>query len=77
MTTENLSGINWNKDFFQLSQKFYRSMLWNLTNDSANDVNEINDWVRRNTDYKIKKILDQLDSDVQMVLVNAVYFHCK
>ncbi|XP_077177090.1 plasma protease C1 inhibitor isoform X2 [Paroedura picta] len=70
-------GLIWNHDFVQLSEKFYRTVLWSLTNDSVNDVNEINDWVRRNTDYKIRKLLDQLDPDVQMVLVNAVYFHSK
>ncbi|XP_015279847.1 PREDICTED: plasma protease C1 inhibitor, partial [Gekko japonicus] len=70
-------GVNWNSDFYRLSQKFYRSVLRSLTNDSAHDVNEINDWVRRNTEHKIKRLLDQLDSDVQMVLVNAVYFHSK
>ncbi|XP_060118655.1 plasma protease C1 inhibitor isoform X2 [Heteronotia binoei] len=69
--------LTWNSDFYQLSQKFYRTVLRSLTNDSASDVNEINDWVRRNTNYKIKKLLDQLDSDVQIVLVNAVYFHSK
>lgn len=70
-------GLTWNKDFYELSQKFYRNVLRSLSNDSVSDVNEINDWVRSNTDYKIKRLLDQLDSDVQMVLVNAVYFHSK
>uniref|UniRef100_A0ACB8G2I0 Uncharacterized protein n=2 Tax=Sphaerodactylus townsendi TaxID=933632 RepID=A0ACB8G2I0_9SAUR len=66
-----------NDDFNKLSQKFYRSMIWNLTNDRVNNVNAINSWVRKSTQNKIKKLLDQVDSDVQMVLVNAVYFHSK
>ncbi|XP_054827091.1 plasma protease C1 inhibitor [Eublepharis macularius] len=70
-------ALSWNNDFYQLSQKFYRSMLRNLTNDPANDVNEINNWVGRNTDHKIKKLLDDLDSEVKMVLVNGVHFHSK
>nr|XP_056706796.1 plasma protease C1 inhibitor [Euleptes europaea] len=70
-------ALTWNNDFYQLSQKFYRSLLRSLSNDSVYDVNEINNWVSRNTDNKIKKLLDHLDSDVQMVLVNAVYFQSK
>jgi serine protease inhibitor len=37
-------------------------------------VQEINQWVSRQTEERIPKILDQLDADSLLVILNAVYF---
>ncbi|XP_062972962.1 plasma protease C1 inhibitor isoform X2 [Elgaria multicarinata webbii] len=64
-------------DFLNQSEMFYKTKFAPLTKNSNQDVVEINAWVNKNTNYKIKKLLDDLDPDVQMVLLNAVYFHSK
>jgi serpin B len=37
-------------------------------------VNELNNWVKENTEQKITKIIDQIDPQQVMFLVNAIYF---
>ena len=37
-------------------------------------ADQVNNWCYEKTHGKIKKILDKLDSDIQMLLLNAVYF---
>jgi serpin B len=37
-------------------------------------VNEINDWVDKRTEGKIKKIIQQLSPELVMLLINAIYF---
>ncbi|KAJ6652601.1 hypothetical protein lerEdw1_011253 [Lerista edwardsae] len=69
--------LNLNDEFRSLSDKFYQSKIRHLTNDSHQDVMDINAWVSKNTDHKIKKLLDDLEPDVQMVLLNAVFLRAK
>lgn len=38
------------------------------------DLEQVNDWVRRKTEGKIDRILNELDPDSAAVLLNAVYF---
>jgi serpin B len=38
------------------------------------DIGAVNNWVRRKTEGKIEKILNELDPDAAAVLLNAVYF---
>ncbi|XP_061465623.1 plasma protease C1 inhibitor isoform X2 [Rhineura floridana] len=64
-------------DFLNLTQSFYQTKLAHITNNSNQAVLDINAWVSKVTNGKIKTLVDELDSDVQMVLLNAVYFHSK
>ncbi|XP_033014072.1 plasma protease C1 inhibitor isoform X1 [Lacerta agilis] len=64
-------------DFRNLTRMFYKTKLAHLTNNSNQDVTDINSWVSQNTNKKIKKIVNELDSDAKMILLNAVYFHSK
>lgn len=64
-------------DFRNLSKAYYQTELLPLTNNSHQAVLDINAWVSRHTGGKIKKLLDDMDPDAQMVLLNAVYFHSK
>lgn len=71
------SALKLESDFRNLSKVYYQTELVPLTNNSDQAVVDINAWVSKHTDGKIKKLLDSLDPDVQMVLLNAVYFHAK
>ncbi|KAJ7344175.1 hypothetical protein JRQ81_000125 [Phrynocephalus forsythii] len=64
-------------DFRNLSKEYYQTELLPLTNNTNQALLDINAWVSRHTGEKIKKLLDDLDPDEQMVLLNAVYFHSK
>lgn len=68
-----LIALTLNDEFRSLSDKFYQTKIQHLTNDSRQDVIDINAWVSKNTDHKIKKLLEDLEPDVQMVLLNAVF----
>lgn len=63
---------NWwfKKDFLDLTQEYYDAAINPLTT-----ADEINKWVRNNTNNKIKEIVSDSDlNNVRMVLTNAVYF---
>ncbi|XP_077789146.1 plasma protease C1 inhibitor isoform X3 [Podarcis muralis] len=64
-------------DFRNLTRMFYKTKLAHLTNNSNQDVADINSWVSQSTNKKIKKIVNELDSDAKMILLNAVYFYSK
>ncbi|XP_070787346.1 plasma protease C1 inhibitor isoform X2 [Pituophis catenifer annectens] len=63
--------------FHNLTSTFYQTKLKLLSNNTYQAVTDINSWVSERTGNKIKKLLDDLDPDTQMVLLNAVYFHSK
>ncbi|XP_058052646.1 plasma protease C1 inhibitor isoform X2 [Ahaetulla prasina] len=63
--------------FHNLTSTFYQTNLKPLSNNTYQAVTDINSWVSERTGNKIKKLLDDLDPDTQMVLLNAVYFHSK
>jgi serine protease inhibitor len=62
-----------NQSFTGALSKNYESDLYARPFD-ATTVNEINSWVSKETNGKITKIIDQIDSDNVMFLINAIYF---
>nr|XP_034980636.1 plasma protease C1 inhibitor isoform X2 [Zootoca vivipara] len=70
-------GLPLENDFRNLTRMFYKTKMAHLTNNSNQDVTDINSWVSQSTNKKIKKIVNELDSDAKMILLNAVYFHSK
>jgi serpin B len=38
-------------------------------------VKQVNDWCRKHTNGKITKLIDSLSPDIQIVLLNAIYFY--
>ena len=38
-------------------------------------VEQVNDWCRKHTNGKITKLIDSLSPDIQIVLLNAIYFY--
>ncbi|XP_060737046.1 plasma protease C1 inhibitor [Tachysurus vachellii] len=60
--------------FINQTQEFYDSVPQKLTNDSAANVKLINTWVADKTQNRITELVDSLDSSVNIILLNAVYF---
>jgi serpin B len=57
------------RQYAALLEADYRAQVFRDAN-----LDEINRWVARQTEGKIERILDQIDSDTAAVILNAVYF---
>lgn len=65
-----------NRDFLQKNADYYGASIYKATfNDSARD--DINLWVKQNTDGMIDKIIDNIPEDAVMYLVNALAFEAE
>jgi len=62
--------------FLTMGKNYYQAQVTGASFD-ASTVEEVNDWVSRNTHEKIKTILQRIDPADVMYLVNAVYFKGK
>lgn len=63
--------------FVNASRSLYGSSPRVLGNDSNDNLDLINTWVAEKTNHRIKQILDNLPSDTQFVLLNAIYLSAK
>ncbi|XP_074812941.1 plasma protease C1 inhibitor isoform X2 [Natator depressus] len=70
-------GLPLNEAFLNQSLRFYNSQPQELSGNKTQDLKLINKWVRDVTKNKIKRLLKELEPDVQLVLLNAVYFQSK
>jgi len=61
------------KDFLQKNADYYKAAAFKSAFDDRM-VNEINDWVKKNTDGLIDKILEQIPGDAVMYLINTLLF---
>lgn len=62
-----------NNDFLQKNADYYGAdMYTSLFNEKT--CNDINSWVKQNTDKMIPEILDEISADAVMYLVNALAF---
>ena len=59
-------------NFIQIAKDNYLSVIQPL-----NNIKQINKWCDNKTHGKIKKIIDKLESNVYMIILNAVYFKGK
>ena len=64
------------QQFLDTCSKTYRASVFRAPFDETT-VRDINTWVSNNTDGMIKEFVRQLESDVQLMLVNAVLFDQK
>lgn len=72
----NVDGFNVNKDFLYNNSAYHNAEAFEGEfNDKT--VQEINNWVRKNTDGMIEKIIDNLDERAVMCLINALLFDAK
>ena len=69
--------INFNPDFLQTTEDFYKATVTNLDFSDPSAVNAINDWVKQSTNGKIDRIVQQINPDDVMFLINAIYFKGK
>lgn len=61
------------KDFLQKNADYYKAAAFKSAFDDRT-VNEINVWVKKNTDGLIDKILEQIPGDAVMYLINTLLF---
>ncbi len=63
------------EEFVTVNEEYYDAKVSGLDFSSPATLNTINGWVNEKTRGKIPTILDQIDPDLRMVLLNAVYFN--
>ena len=68
-------GFKANKDFLQTNADYYSAYIRSLdfTQKSAPDT--INRWVKEATNDKIDKIVGEINDDLVMYIINAIYFN--
>ena len=60
--------------FLQRNTHFFGAEVSTLDFTDPNTLTTINQWVNTNTNGKITKILDEIDPDMVLFLINAIYF---
>jgi serpin B len=62
-------------DFISVNRDFYNAEVNSLNFEDPDAKDIINNWVADNTNNKIKEVVNQVDADVIMYLINAIYFN--
>jgi serine protease inhibitor len=62
------------QDFLERVQSHYNASIHGLDFLDPASVNTINQWVNENTEGLIEKIIDEIDDEIVMYLINALYF---
>ena len=65
-----------NRDFLQVNADYYDAAIYQAEFDQET-LNDVNNWVKGNTEGMIPKILDRIDPNDVMYLINAVCFEAK
>lgn len=66
--------FQFNKKFLNDNQHYYNALVSAQDFNNPNTVNIINDWVKQKTRNKITSIINQIDPEIIMILLNAIYF---
>ena len=64
-----------NKDFLHTNADYYSAAIQKLDFSRTSAVDTINKWVKDATNDKIDKIVEEIEDDVVMYLINAIYFN--
>jgi serine protease inhibitor len=67
-------GFDFEQDFIDLNKTYFDAEVTGLDFTDPETVAVINAWVDENTNGKIEEIVDQIDPNVVMYLINAIYF---
>lgn len=65
------------QDYRKTVQNKYSSEVYSKDFSQRSFIGDVNRWCSKNTNGKIPSILDSVDPDMQMLLLNAVYFYDK
>ena len=65
------------QDYKKTVQNKYSSEVYNKDFSQRSFITDVNRWCSRNTNGKIPSILESVEPDMQMLLLNAVYFYDK
>jgi serine protease inhibitor len=68
-------GKPFDSDFMKTNQAFYDAKVSELNFSSPKAPDTINDWVNKNTNGKIPKMIESIDAMEVLILMNAVYFN--
>lgn len=68
------NGFSVEQSFVDATKNYFDAEVAALDFASPEAVNTINDWVKRSTNDKIDKIVDEIPRDLVMYLINAIYF---
>lgn len=68
------AGLPFKPDFMARNKEFYGAAVESLDFNNPSAPARINAWAAKNTQGKIKKIVDKIDPQTIMFLINAVYF---
>lgn len=66
--------VPFKQDFLQRNTQFFGAQVSTLDFTDPNTLTTINQWVNTNTNGKISKILDEINQDMVLFLINAIYF---
>ena len=66
--------VPFKQDFLQRNTEFFGAEVSTLDFTDPNTLPTINQWVNTNTNGKITKILDEINPDMVLFLINAIYF---
>ncbi len=67
-------GAKFNPEFVAANKNFYQAEVRELDFNNPAAPATINGWVKDKTRGKIDKIVDQIDRDILLFLINAIYF---
>jgi len=67
-------GFPVKSSFYDVNKNFYQAEVKEVDFNSPNTVKQINQWCSDNTNGLIKKMIDDIPSDIMMYLINALYF---
>lgn len=70
-------GIPFYQDFLEDARRFYQAEVQVVDFGNPETIAQINQWVGRETNHRIDRILDRLSPDAILVLLNAIYFKGK
>jgi serine protease inhibitor len=67
-------GLPVEQSFVDATKQYFDAEVAALDFGSPGAVGTINDWVKRSTNDKIDKIVEQIPEEIMMYLINAIYF---
>ncbi|MEE9165837.1 MAG: serpin family protein [Candidatus Neomarinimicrobiota bacterium] len=67
-------GMTFEQEFIDLNKTYFNALVRALNFSSPDAVETINQWVEENTNGKIDEIIKEIDPDIVMFLINAIYF---